>query len=93
MQLLFKTATAKAEKAHAIRTHESIQLNYRLPATNKRHFLTQVTHQLAMQKKYPLLFLSFLLLLITTNCTSTRVENGVQIQKSRSYNLMEYLPW
>jgi hypothetical protein len=28
-----------------------------------------------------------------TGCASTRSENGVTIEQSRSYNPMNYLPW
>lgn len=33
------------------------------------------------------------LALLTTACTSTRNENGVQIQKKRSLNPLDYIPY
>lgn len=33
------------------------------------------------------------LALLTTACTSTRSENGVQIQKKRSLNPLNYIPY
>ncbi|MGYP001849786456 len=33
------------------------------------------------------------LALLSTACTSTRSENGVQIQKNRSLNPLDYIPY
>ena len=46
----------------------------------------------SMRTYFPILIFSFVVALMTASCSSTRVENGVIIQKERSYNLLDYLP-
>lgn len=39
-----------------------------------------------------ILVFSAVCVLLISSCASTRVDNGVIIQKERSYNLLDYLP-
>ncbi|MDP4611765.1 MAG: hypothetical protein NWT02_11295 [Opitutales bacterium] len=46
-----------------------------------------------LQKTSALFLASAMLLTALTGCGTTRSENGVIIEKNRSYNPLNYIPW